>query len=120
MPRRDRGIHQQLLGQLDEDPLGGIANLFDVAMVFSVALLMALVVRAPWLSLAAPDEAVTKIRHAGEPDMEIVVQQGKKISHFHAGDGQKSGQGQLLGTAYRLSSGEVIYVPASSPQAANP
>jgi hypothetical protein len=40
--RKDRRRNALLQGQ-DEDPMQSVANLFDVAMVFAVALMVALV-----------------------------------------------------------------------------
>ena len=39
--KRNRLLHNQT----DSDPMGTVANLFDVAMVFAVALMVALVTR---------------------------------------------------------------------------
>ena len=57
------------------DPLAGMANLFDVAMVFAVALMVALVsyLRVPAL---LQDKDYTIITNPGQPDMEIVVKEG--------------------------------------------
>lgn len=45
-----------ILDDDDEDPLSGVANLFDVAMVFAVALLVMLVV-----SYNVPDSLMTNL-----------------------------------------------------------
>ena len=39
---RPQRPYQRLLYGTDEDPIGAVANLFDVAMVFAVALILAL------------------------------------------------------------------------------
>jgi hypothetical protein len=93
------------------NPLAGMANLFDVAMVFAVALMVALVsyLRVPAL---LEDKDYTVITNPGEPDMEIIVKEGKEIQHYEATDETGVGRGQLLGKAYRLPDGRVVYVPA--------
>ncbi len=75
----------------DDDPLSGMANMFDLWVVFAVALLLALVGRA------ARD---------GAPSANT-----QKLDRFTVGDQRLTGAGERLGTAYRLQSGEVVYVP---------
>jgi hypothetical protein len=44
--------------------------------------------------------------------MEIITREGGKVSRYVAGEVQASSrQGERVGTAYRLQSGEIIYVP---------
>ncbi len=95
----------------DANPLAGMANLFDVAMVFAVALMVALVsyLRVPAL---LQQKDFTVITNPGRPDMEIVVKEGEEIKHYEATEETGVGQGQLLGQAYRLPDGRVVYVPA--------
>lgn len=94
-----------------EDPLAGLANLFDVAMVFAVALMVALV---SYLQVPAllKESDYTIITNPGTPDMEIVTKEGEEIKHYKASESTGAGQGELLGEAYRLPDGSVIYVPA--------
>lgn len=84
---------------LDDDPLAGLVNLFDLWMVFSIALLLALVAatRLPELSQSRADRA---------PETE-----SSKLEQFRVSHEQLTGEGQRLGTAYRLKNGEVVYVP---------
>ena len=102
--------------QEDDDPLAGMANLFDVAMVFAVALMVALVSYLQVPSLLKEND-YTIITNPGAPDMEIVVKQGEEIKHYEASESQGAGQGELLGQAYRLPDGRVIYVPADEAEA---
>jgi hypothetical protein len=111
--RRSRAMRPLSLddGDGDVNPLSGMANLFDVAMVFAVALMVALVsyLRVPAL---LQDKDYTVITNPGQPDMEIVVKEGEEIKHYEATAETGLGQGELLGKAYRLSDGRVVYVPA--------
>ncbi len=102
------------------DPLAGMANLFDVAMVFAVALMVALV---NYLQLPAllQNQDYTVITNPGQPDMEILVKEGEEIRHYEATEQTGFGHGELLGQAYRLADGRVVYVPSSegsSPESA--
>lgn len=103
--------HRRLLAQGDDDPLGSVTNLFDVAMVFAAALLMALVVRLPVLELLSSDADITVLKNPGQPDMEIIRRDGETLEHYRLSDESIGGEGQRLGVAYRLQSGEVVYVP---------
>ena len=92
------------------DPLSGLANLFDVAMVFAVAFMVALV---SFLQIQGmlQDKDYTVVVNPGRPDMEIIVKEGEVINHYEATDTTGTGQGELLGKAYRLPDGRVVYVP---------
>lgn len=91
----------------DEDPAAGLLNLFDVWIAFSVALLLAIV---SYGNLAKKKSA-SLVKAQGDPGMETVADQGKEMKHYRPSDRTLGGDGQRLGTAYRLKSGEVIYVP---------
>ncbi|MBL8816979.1 MAG: DUF2149 domain-containing protein [Planctomyces sp.] len=97
----------------EDDPLAGLVNLFDVAMVFSVALMVALV---SYLQIPAllNQSDYTVITNPGTPEMEIIVKEENEIKRYEATDATGAGQGELLGQAYRLPDGRVIYVPAES------
>lgn len=93
------------------DPMSMLANLFDAAFVFALAFLIALVTQFRLPELLSKDQAITIIKNAGQPDMEIIVKKGKKLEHYRATDQPSGGSGKKLGTAYKLDSGEVVYVP---------
>ena len=97
----------------DGDPLGGVVNLFDASMVLVVALLLALAGSASLAEVAArmSTRDITIVTDPGGPDMEMIVKRGKRIERLRSSDERGSGRGQRLGVAYRLESGEVIYVP---------
>jgi len=87
----------------DQNPLTGVANLFDVAMVFSVALLVALVMSY---------EDITIVKNPGQQDMKIIIkEEGRPIEVLNMTDNIGGGTGEALGTAYKLADGRVIYVP---------
>lgn len=90
----------------EDDPSAGLVNLFDVWIAFAVALLLAIV---SYESVAR--KAATTAAADGAPELETVSEQGNKLERFRASTETKGGDGERLGTAYRLKSGEVIYVP---------
>jgi len=93
------------------DPLGFLINLFDVALVFALALMIALVSNLKMADLLTSRD-FTMVKNPGKSDMEIITREGGKVSRYVAGDVKAgSRQGQRVGTAYRLESGEIIYVP---------
>jgi len=54
---------------------------------------------------------VTLVKNPGKPDMEIITKKGVKIETYRMTPEDMQGQGQRLGICYRLSNGEVVYVP---------
>ncbi|MCP4808688.1 MAG: DUF2149 domain-containing protein [Proteobacteria bacterium] len=90
--------------------MAGLVNLFDLAMVFAVALMVAVVsyMNVPELWT---QESFTMVKNAGREDMEIVVKDGQSITRFTPEEGGGEGQGRRIGVAYELDNGEVIYVP---------
>lgn len=93
------------------NPLSSIANLVDAMLVFAVALMVALVSFLQVPSLLQ-NKDYTVITNPGQPDMEIIVKEGEEIKHYEATESSGAGQGEKLGTAYRLPDGRVVYVPA--------
>jgi len=103
--------HRRLLASHDDDPLTSVANLFDVAMVFAVALLLALVTHFHLPEFLSGQADVTVLKNPGKPNMEIIRRKGKKLEHYRMSMQTLGGEGERLGTAYRLKTGEVVYVP---------
>lgn len=94
-----------------EDPLSGVANLFDVSLAFIVALLITLFMLFSAVEFLDPESNVTIVRENDDGTVEIVVKEGDKIEVQRVTSDTMSGQGVRLGTAYRLANGEVVYVP---------
>lgn len=93
--------HKRLLEDSEDDPLNGVANLFDVALVFAVALLIAVFTSAPGLLSANP----------GQASLETLQSERVALDRFRPTQNSLGGEGVRLGTAYRLQTGEVVYVP---------
>ena len=108
MKRADR---YRAFGRNDDfDPRETLVNLFDVAMVFAVALMVAFVIRSQLTELLTSED-VTFVKNAGKPDMEIIVKKDNKVTRYKSEKSTGTGRGERVGIAYRLESGEIIYVP---------
>ena len=86
--------HNLLRKEEDSDPISVVSNLFDIAMVFAVALMVALVSRYNMT--------------------EVFSKEGNKINRYTPSEDQdkKEGKrGKKVGIAYELDNGEIIYVP---------
>lgn len=108
MKRADR---YRAFGRNDDfDPRETLVNLFDVAMVFAVALMVAFVIRSQMTELLTSED-VTFVKNTGKPDMEIIVKKDNKVTRYKSEKSTGTGRGERVGIAYRLESGEIIYVP---------
>ena len=105
---------RKLLGQEeDNDPMSVVSNLFDVAMVFAVALMVALVTRYNMTEMLSQED-FTVVKNPGKENMEIITKDGQTINKYTPSQDQeeKSGKkGKKVGIAYELDNGEIIYVP---------
>ena len=93
------------------DPMSGVANLFDTAVVFISALLLALFTLFDAKDLFKEDTRITLIRENGQQEMTIIQKEGKRIKAVKMSAEEAKGRGVRLGVAYRLEDGTMIYVP---------
>jgi len=105
-----RRRYQHLLNGEEHDPLAGVSNLFDVAMVFAVALLIALFARVPAHELF-DREAARATSDSSKQRADSIPDEGDQLERFQIGDREAGGKGQRLGVAYKLPTGEIVYVP---------
>lgn len=107
-------MRRRLIGKGEEnDPMSVVSNLFDVAMVFAVALMVALVTRYDMTEMFSQED-FTMVKNPGKENMEIITKEGKEIKHYTPSEEQQpqSGKrGKKVGIAYELENGEIIYVP---------
>lgn len=96
---------------LEEDPLAGIANLFDVSVVFIVGLMITLFSVYRIGDLVDANSEVTMVKTNAQGEREIIVKKGTKITAYKVSGATAAGDGERLGTAYRLADGQIIYVP---------
>ncbi|MBW7897513.1 hypothetical protein BIY37_10060 [Candidatus Brocadia sapporoensis] len=104
---KDVDLHQ-------EDPMSGVANLFDVGVVFIVGLIGALISAYSLLDFLSPKTEITMVRSNDNGQVEIVTKKGKQIKVEKVTDRNLQGEGTRLGTAYRLKDGKVVYVPENN------
>ena len=97
----------------DNDPMSVVSNLFDIAMVFAVALMVALVTRYDMTEMFSTED-FTMVKNPGQENMEIITKEGNRINKYTPSDESedKAGnRGRRVGVAYELENGEIIYVP---------
>jgi len=94
-----------------EDPISGVANLFDASVVFIVSMMIALFAAYNMLDLMNPKAEVTITKKGADGTLEIISRQGREIKVQKVTDQKLSGTGSRLGTAYKLQDGRVVYVP---------
>ncbi len=106
--RRRRSI---LRGREDSDPMSVVSNLFDVAMVFAVALMVALVSRYNMTEMFSQED-FTMVKNPGKENMEIITKEGEKINRYTPSEDndKSSNKGKRVGVAYELEDGNIIYV----------
>ncbi len=94
----------------DDDPLSGVANLFDVAMIFAVGLL---VVSLMYLNLTElmTESDVTIVKNPGQIDMQMIIKEGKEIKTLNTTEMIVGGEGSMIGGIYQLGDGTMIYMP---------
>ena len=111
MRRRQRRI-SKFSKEEDTDPLSVIVNLFDVAMVFAVALMVAMVMHMNMTEVFTQED-YTIVKNPGKDNMEIITKEGNKINKYTPSQDQSYPQqkGKKVGIAYELENGEIIYVP---------
>ena len=97
----------------DDDPLSGVANLFDVAMVFALGLMVMLL-----LYLSMPEVLtqtdMTIIKNPGQQNMEVIVKQGERIEKLDMMN--ETVQTEIvgeMGRIYKTKGGGMVYVPSN-------
>jgi hypothetical protein len=95
-----------------ENPLSGVANLFDASIVFAVGLMVALIQAFSVVQLLDPNTELTITRRNTQTgEMEIIEKSGKTVKVRRMTPEKKAGEGTRLGVAYQLPDGTVVYVP---------
>ena len=104
--------HNLLRKEEDSDPISVVSNLFDIAMVFAVALMVALVSRYNMTEVFSQED-YTMVKNPGKENMEIITKEGQEIKRYTPSEEQETSgkRGKKVGVAYQLESGEIIYVP---------
>ena len=93
------------------DPMSGVVNLFDAAVVFIAALLLALMTVFDAKEIFSKDSNMTIVKRNDRGEMTVIRKKGRRIKAVKMTREQAEGRGTRLGTAYRLEDGSMIYVP---------
>lgn len=93
-----------------DDPLEGMANLFDLGVVFALGFGIAILAQVAKRDPAQAAKALQK-------SPEAVPEQAAALHRYRSTDDHLGGNGTRLGTAYRLASGDVVYVPETPAEA---
>ena len=108
-----RRRHSLLRAEEDSDPMSVVGNLLDVAKVFAVALMVALVSRYNMTEMFSQGD-FTMVKNPGKENMEIITKEGEKINRYTPSedkDPSQANKGRRVGIAYELDNGDIIYVP---------
>lgn len=98
----------------DDDPLSGVANLFDLSLVFIVAVLMALFAVFAEHDVLKPDSEWTITKKNDKGELEIITHKNNEIKVQKVTNKKLSGNGTRLGMAYKLEDGRIVYVEDST------
>jgi len=93
-----------------EDPMATMGNLFDIAILMGVGLLI-FALSSFGLGDLLSNTDTTIVKNPGKPDMSIITRKGGKITRLQQTGQQTEGPGTPVGTVYRLQTGEMIWVP---------
>ena len=95
-----RYMRRRRVGTADRngDPLDGIVNLFDVAIVLAVGFLVA-ALAAAGVSGLLTSENMTIVTNPGTPEMQVIVKEGDQITKL---DMQSGAEVAGVGTLHRL------------------
>lgn len=111
-----RYMKRRRLDRLDRngDPLDGVVNLFDVAIVLAVGFLVAALAGLGISGILTSDD-MTIVTDPGTEQMQVIVKQGDEITRLDLESGAEvSGVGTLIGQFFRLADGTTVYVPAGA------
>ena len=95
----------------ENDPLSGVANLFDIGLVFIVGLIVTLFTAYHLQDLFSEKSEITLLKKSKNQEMEIITKKGTKIKAVKVSKHKAEGRGERLGVAYKLENGSMVYVP---------
>ncbi|QZE14526.1 DUF2149 domain-containing protein [Halosquirtibacter laminarini] len=96
----------------DFDPMATVSNLFDVAMVFALALMVALVGRYNMTEVFSKED-FTMVKNPGKDNMEIITRKGENIERYKGSSqgNDEANKGKRVGSAYQMNDGSIVYIP---------
>lgn len=93
----------------DDDPMSGVANLFDVAMIFAIGLLVVALSHFGLTELLT-DSDVTVVKNPGQENMEVIIKQEDSIEKLEITKETVTTSGKKFGTIYETGSGGWVLV----------
>ena len=106
-------INRRHFADEEPDPSSLVSNMFDIAMVFAVALMVALVTKFNMTEVFSKED-YTIVKNPGKDDMEILMKKGEKIEKYKPSQENESSnkaKGKKIGIAYQLENGDIVYIP---------
>ena len=97
------------MADLDDDPLSGVANLFDVAMIFAIGLLVVALTHFGVEELITQSD-VTIVKNPGQENMQVIIKQGDEIEKLELTREEITTSGRKFGTIYQTDSGGWVLV----------
>jgi hypothetical protein len=102
-----------LLPDRNGDPMESMGNLFDVAVLIGVGFLI-MALSGIGLSDYLSGDNLTIVKNPGAANMEIITKTGNTVERLKTTGAEAQGAGTPIGTVYRLSNGDVVWVPGSA------
>ena len=106
-------VNRRRFAEEEVDPSSLVSNLFDIAMVFALALMVALVTKFNMTEVFSKED-YTIVKNPGKDDMEILMKKGEKIEKYKPSESTESNnksKGKKIGIAYQLENGDIVYIP---------
>ena len=103
------------------DPLDGLANLFDAAILIGIGFMIFALSSFGLRELVTGKSDLTIVKNPGTASMEIITKTKGKIERMTTSKETAQGRGTAIGVVYRLEDGRVVWVPGgSAPATATP
>jgi len=98
---------------LDDDPMSSVANLFDVAMIFAIGLLVVALMHFEVEELITQSD-ITIVKNPGQENMQVIIKQGDDIEKLELTKEEVSTSGRKFGTIYQTEGGGWVLVKEAS------
>jgi hypothetical protein len=118
MPRQEPELflerESQLMPDRNGDPLDGLANLFDAAILIGIGFMIFALSSFGLRELVTGKSDLTIVKNPGTASMEIITKTHGKIERMTTSKETAQGRGTAIGVVYRLEDGRVVWVPGGS------
>jgi len=97
----------------DDDPMSSVANLFDVAMVFALGLMVMLLTYLSIPEVLTQTDMVI-VKNPGQQNMEVIVKSGEQIEKLDMSNATVEMEiVGVIGTIYETKGGGMMYAPST-------